>query len=288
MKKALFVGALIIAGCSGQPESKAPPFDTAAMDTLLSEAVSSGAHVGVSALVFDEGHTVYTGTFGQRDRERDLPVEMDTVFRIYSMSKPITSALILDLQEDGLLNVNDPVSKYIPELGTMMVASAGADGQTVLTPQTTPMTIKDLLLHRAGIGYGIFGPVNPAEEIYQKAELFKRDESLAVKMQKLSKLPLIAQPGEGWYYSYSIDVLGRVAEVATGENFGDLLATRIFKPLGMTDTGFEVREDQKERFASNYFLKDDNSYVVQDDGQKSPYLETATSREFSMSKPSKP
>ena len=275
MKNILLLSAFVLIGCAAQSNTEAPKFDTAAMDSLLSEAVSSGAHVGVSALVYDEGQTVYTGTFGQRDRERNKPVEMDTVFRIYSMSKPITSALILDLQEDGLLDLNDPVSKYVPELENMMVASAGEDGEPVFTPQATPMTIKDLLLHRAGIGYGIFGPVNPAEEIYQKAELFKRDESLDVKMQKLSKLPLIAQPGDGWYYSYSIDVLGRVAEVATGKNFGDLLDTRIFQPLDMNDTGFEVREDQKERFASNYFLKDDNSYVVQDDGQKSPYLKPA-------------
>lgn len=269
------LGAIILAGCTAQLKTAVPHFDKAAMDTLLSEAVSTGTHVGVSALVFDEGQTVYTGAFGQRDRERDQPVELDTVFRIYSMSKPITSALILDLQEDGLLNLDDPVTKYIPELSNMMVVSTSEDGKPVYSPQTVPMTVKDLMLHRAGIGYGIFGPVNPIEEIYAKAGLFKRDESLSVKMAKLAKLPLLAQPGEGWYYSYGIDVLGRVAEVAAGESFDELLATRIFKPLGMTDTGFEVRDGQKERFASNYMLKDDNTYMLIEDGQNSPFLETA-------------
>lgn len=275
MKKLMMFGAIILAGCATQSKTIAPDFDKAAMDTLLSEVVSSGTHIGVSALVFDEGETVYTGAFGQRDRERDQPLELDTVFRIYSMSKPITSALILDLQEDGLLNLDDPVTKYIPELGAMMIASAAEDGKPVFTPQTTPMTVKDLMLHRAGIGYGIFGPVNPIEEMYEKASLFTRDEGLTAKMEKLSKLPLIAQPGEGWYYSYGIDVLGRVAEIASEENLDELLETRIFNPLGMTDTGFQVRDDQKERFASNYLLKDDNTYVLLEDGQTSPYLEPA-------------
>jgi CubicO group peptidase (beta-lactamase class C family) len=275
MKKLLMFGAIILAGCATQYEISTPQFDQAAMDTLLSEAVSSGTHVGVSALIFDEGQTVYTGAFGQRDQERDQPVELDTVFRIYSMSKPITSALILDLQEDGMLNLDDPVMKYIPELGGMMVASVGEDGKPVFTPQTTPMTVKDLMLHRSGIGYGIFGPVNPIEEMYEKASLFTRDEGLSKKMEKLSKLPLIAQPGEGWYYSYGIDVLGRIAEIASGESLDELLENRIFKPLEMTDTGFQVREDQKPRFASNYLLKDDNTYVLLEDGQTSLYLEPA-------------
>ena len=275
MKKLLLLGALVAAGCAAQSETQTPTFDTVAMDALLSDAVSSGAHVGVSALIYDEGKTVYTGAFGLRDRERNQPVEMDTVFRIYSMTKPITSALILDLQEDGLLNIADPVSKYIPELANMKVASADADGNPVFSPQATPMTIEDLLLHRAGIGYGIFGPVNPVETMYEKADLFSRNEPLSTKMTKLSKLPLIAQPGDGWYYSYSIDVLGRIAEIVAGKSLGELMAARIFTPLGMTDTGFDVRDDQKPRFASNYFLTDDKIYVLQDDGQKSPYSDPA-------------
>ena len=275
MKKLLLLGAIALASCAAQTESDAPTFDKTAMDALLSDTIANGTHVGVSALVFDEGQTVYTGAFGLSDREREKPVELDTVFRIYSMTKPITSALILDLQEDGLINLDDPVAKYIPELDGMMVASAGEDGKPVFTPQTTPMTVKDLMLHRAGLGYGIFGPVNPIEEMYEKSALFTRDEDLATKMAKLSKLPLVAQPGEGWYYSYGIDVLGRVAEVAAGKNFGDLMSERIFKPLGMKDTGFQVREDQKDRFASTYFLKDDNSYVLMEDSQTSPFLEPA-------------
>lgn len=277
MKYTLLLSALLFWGCAAQsdissPASAVPDFDTAAMDTLLSGAVERGEQVGVSALVFDEGHTVYSGAFGLRDRERNLPVDMDTVFRIYSMTKPITSAVIMDLQEEGLLNLDDPAAKYIPELAQMMVISAGEDGTPVFAPQDPPMTIKDLMLHRSGIGYGIFGPVNPVEVAYGKAGLFDPSEDLSVKMTKLSKLPLLAQPGDGWYYSYSIDVLGRVAEIVTEKSLGEIMQDRIFEPLGMSHTGFYVKPDQAANFVSNYTRLEDGSFVLQDDAQTSPYL----------------
>ncbi|NNE57052.1 MAG: beta-lactamase family protein [Hellea sp.] len=260
--------AAMLAACQTTPVNN---FDVAAMDSLLSGAVDSGEIIGVSALVFDEGQVVYENAFGLRDRERGDPVELDTVFRIYSMSKPITSALIMDLVEEGKISLDDPVSKYIPELADMQVAGVDDNGTPKLSAQTSPMTIEDLLLHRAGLGYGIFGPMNPVEELYEKAGLFEQGEDLSAKMQKLSRLPLVAQPGDGWYYSYSIDVLGRVAEVVTDEKFSDLLQDRIFDPLGMKDTGFYVRPDQKPRFASNYALTE-NGFVLQEDGQTSEFL----------------
>jgi CubicO group peptidase (beta-lactamase class C family) len=242
------------------------------MDSLLAGAIDSGAHVGVSALVYDEGRVVYKNAFGMADRERGYPASVDTVWRIYSMTKPVTAALIMDLREDGLLELEDPVSKHIPELANMQVLSLGEDDRPKLTPQARPMTIKDLLLHRAGMGYGIFGEINPVESAYTKAGLFKPDEGLDVKMQKLAKLPLLAQPGDGWYYSYSIDVLGRIAEVVTGERLGDLMQRRVFGPLGMSETSFRVRPSQKERFATNYFLDDEGNYSVQEESQTSPFL----------------
>ena len=276
MKYSLLLSAFILlTGCKADDVASAKyegVVENARMDTMLSSAISSGEHVGVSALVFDEGKVVYTGAFGMADRERKVPVAMDTVFRIYSMTKPITSAVIMDLQEEGKLDINDPVSKYIPELANMQVISAGEDGKPVFMPQTTPMTVKDLLLHRAGIGYGIFGDANPVETAYGKAGLFEPSESLAVKMTKLSKLPLLAQPGDGWYYSYGIDVLGRIIEVTDGKTLGESFNARIFGPLGMSETSFTVRADQKARFASNYYLKDDGTYVVGEDSQTSPFL----------------
>lgn len=249
----------------------APAFDVAAMDRFLSGAVEDGSVIGVSALVFDEGEVVYTGTYGLGDRERGVPVTEDTVWRIYSMTKPITSVVIMDLVEEGKLSLSDPASKYIPALGQMMVASMGEDGTPKFEPQINPMTIEDLLLHRSGLAYGIFGG-NPIEDAYIAANLLDPTETLAVKIDRMGALPLVAQPGAVWYYSLSIDVLGRIAEVVTGQDFDEVMAERVFEPLGMTETGFYVRPDQKERFVSNYVLQPDGSFNLYEDGQTSPYL----------------
>lgn len=250
---------------------EAPAFDTAAMDTLLSAAVTDGDVIGVSALVFDGGQTVYQGEFGLGDRERGVAVTPDTLWRIYSMTKPITSVVIMDLIEEGALSLDDPAAKYIPALGQMQVASLGEDGQPVFTAQTNPMTIEDLLLHRSGLAYGIFGG-NPIEEAYIAANLLDPTETLEAKINRMGGLPLVVQPGTAWYYSLSTDVLGRVAEVVTGQTLDEVMAERVFEPLGMVDTGFYVRPDQQDRFVSNYVLQADGSYVLYEDGQDSPYL----------------
>lgn len=237
---------------------------------MLSEAVESGEVIGVQALVFDEGQTVYRGMYGLGDRERNVPVAEDTVYRVYSMTKPMTAALIMDLIEEGKLNLSDPASKYVPQLANMKVASLDANGIPQYIDQARPMTIEDLLLHRAGLSYGIFG-VGPIEQAYQKAGLFNSKETVADQMDKLGGLPLLGQPGEQWFYSFSIDVLGVIAEVVTEQTLGEALQARFLGPLGMTETSFQVRPDQKPRFVSNYLLQEDGSYVLADDGQTSDY-----------------
>ncbi|WP_416879006.1 serine hydrolase domain-containing protein [Litorimonas sp.] len=277
MKKTLLLltSALII-GCSAQSEDvserAAPEFDTAAMDSLLSGAVEEGKVIGVSALVYDEGQIVYENAFGLGDRERDVALTEDSVFRIYSMTKPMTSAVIMDLVEEGKIALNDPVSDYVPQIGQMKVATLGESGAVSFEPQAVPMTIKDLLLHRGGLAYGIFGQANPIEKAYMDADIFNLEEDLEAKMDKLAQLPLHSQPGTGWYYSFSIDVLGRIIEVVTGKNYGDVMQERLFDPLGMTETGFYVTPDQKPRFVSNYLLQEDESFVVAEDGQTSTFL----------------
>ena len=278
MKFLLKLSAICLMSCSAatSPSTKAnliPQFDKKAMDTLLSTAVEKGDAIGTSALVFHKGQTVYTGTFGLGDRERKVPVTMDTVWRIYSMTKPVTSVIIMDLQEEGKLNLSDPASKYIPELANMQVAKMDENGTPSFEPQTRPITIEDLLLHRSGLGYGIFGPINPIAEAYEKAGLFTPEENLQTKMTKLSRLPLMFQPGDAWYYSYSIDVLGRIAEVIEGQSLGEIMDERIFTPLGMAETGFRVRSDQKARFVSNYYINRDGAFTLAEDGQSSPYLD---------------
>ncbi len=263
-----------LAACSPPSTAEAPPptpsFDTVAMDAMLSEAVESGEVIGVQALVFDEGQTVYRGMYGLGDRERNVPVAEDTVYRVYSMTKPMTSALIMDLVEEGKLKLSDPASKYVPQLANMKVASLDANGVPQYADQARPMTIEDLLLHRAGLAYGIFG-VGPIEQAYQKAGLFNSKETVADQMDKLGALPLLGQPGEQWFYSFSIDVLGVIAEIVTEQTLGEALQERFLGPLGMTETSFQVRPDQKPRFVSNYLLQEDGSYILADDGQTSDY-----------------
>ena len=247
-------------------------FDVSAMDGLLSSAVERGDVLGVQALVFDEGQTVYRNSFGLADRERNVAVKSDTVYRVYSMTKPVTSALIMDLIEEGKLNLSDPASNYIPQLAKMKVVSLGADRQPKFLDQTRPMTIEDLLLHRAGMAYGIFGG-NPIEEAWKAAGLLAPQNSTADMMDKLTELPLVGQPGEQWFYSYSIDVLGRIAEILTGQTLGEAMKDRFFDPLGMTETSFKVSAALKPRFASNYFLQGDGSFVLAEDGQTSPFTQ---------------
>jgi CubicO group peptidase (beta-lactamase class C family) len=271
MRKFLLLASTsLLLACGGE---KAPDFDTQAMDTLLSAAVESGDVIGVSALVFDEGQTVYKGAFGLGDRERDTPLTEDSVFRIYSMTKPITSVVIMDLVEEGKISLSDPASKFIPELGNMKVASLTEDGTPQFTNPKTPITVRHLLLHKAGMGYGIFGPVNPVETAYMQAGLFEPSEDLSVKMTKLSQLPLLVEPDTAWFYSYSIDVLGRIIEVVEGESLGEVFKARIFDPLGMDETSFRVREDQKARFISNYALNAEGVFTLAEDGQSSPFLD---------------
>ena len=240
------------------------------MDALLSGAVDRGDVIGVQALVFDEGKVVYRNQFGLADRERNTPVADDTVYRIYSMTKPVTSALIMDLVEEGKLKLSDPASKYIPQLARMKVVSLGADGKPNFAAQARPMTVEDLMLHKSGMAYGIFGG-NPIEDAWAKADLFNAQTSMADTMDKLPALPLLGQPGEQWSYSFSIDALGRIAEIVTKQSLGEAMKTRFFDPLGMSETAFRVSPDLKPRFASNYLLQRDGSFALQDDGQTSPF-----------------
>ncbi|MEL6506912.1 MAG: serine hydrolase domain-containing protein [Pseudomonadota bacterium] len=264
---------LTLAACSHKDSAIAPPtpgatsFDRDGLDALLTASIEDGTHVGVSALVFDDGQIVYRGQAGFADRERGLPMAQDTVVRIYSMTKTVTSAMAMDLVEEGLLGLDDLVTDYVPGLGQMQVVSVDNEGAVSLAPQATPMTIKDLLLHRAGLGYGIFGPINPVEEQYGAANLFDPNETSTEKMEKLAKLPLVAQPGTGWYYSVSIDVLGHIIETVTGKRLGTVMAERLFDPCGMDQTGFSVREDQRARFASTYLLNEDGTISLAEDAQ---------------------
>ncbi len=275
MKYLLLASACCLAACSAQlTDGRYDPvdFDPAPLDARLSQAVESGEVIGVSALVWDEGREVYNAQYGLGDRERGTEVTEDTVWRIYSMTKPMTSAVIMQLVEEGKVSLDDPVSKFIPSFADVKVARLGADGAPEMVAPDSPPTVAHLLTHTAGLGYGIFGEVSPTEAMYVRADLFKAGESLEAKVDRIAGLPLLGQPGEQWFYSASIDVLGRIIEVVDGASLGEAMKVRLFDPLGMSETSFVVRPDQKARFVSNYGLAPSGDFVLMEDGQTSPFL----------------
>jgi CubicO group peptidase (beta-lactamase class C family) len=207
----------------------------AALKSRMARFVDSGQRAGIVYAVARDGRLVALEALGQRDLERRLPMEPDTAFRIYSQTRAITASATLGLVEQGKLGLDDPVAKYIPEIGRMRVLQAGSTTQT--EPQRQPMTVRHLFTYTAGLGYA---PDWPPQLDVQPSAILPLDGTLADGMRQLARLPLLTQPGEKWRYGFSGDVLGRVAEVASGQPLDQFLQRRLFTPLGMRHTGFWV------------------------------------------------
>jgi CubicO group peptidase (beta-lactamase class C family) len=206
---------------------------------------------GIVTLIARAGKVVDVHASGFQDVESRTPMKTDTIFRIASMSKPIASVAVMMLYEEGKLLLTDPVSKYIPAFRSSVVMAA--DGTT--TPARRGITIRDLLSHRSGITYGFLNG-GAVGNVYRKEGILDgltiMPTSLAEAIDKLAAAPLVSQPGAAWNYSLSTDVLGRVVEVVSGKPFDVLLRERIFTPLGMTDTSFDVPDTKVARFATAY------------------------------------
>ncbi|MEL7500112.1 MAG: serine hydrolase domain-containing protein [Planctomycetota bacterium] len=224
----------------------------AAVDELLESAVEDEKVIGHSALIFHQGKEIYYGDFGDRNARKSLPLQRDTIFRIYSMSKPITSVATMQLVEQGKIDLDAPISKYIPALGKVKVYD---DGE--LVDANREMTPRDLLRHTSGLTYGFFGNTE-VDQQYRKKGIMITDTNIEGTVEKLSTVPLLHQPGERFHYSVSTDVLGRLVEVASGERFDDYLKKNIFDPLKMNDTFFTVPKDKQERFSQIYQGRDGN------------------------------
>ena len=225
---------------------------------------------GLLTMVARNGEVIHFETYGKRDIEKDLDMEHDTIFRIYSMTKPITSVAVMMLYEEGHFRLNDPVHLYIPEFKDVMVYDEEAsDGSNRVKPEQ-PMTIRHLLTHSSGLTYGIFGNT-PVDMLYRQAQIFNPERDLQAMVKKLAELPLLFHPGDRWNYGVSTDVLGYLVEVVSGKSLGEYFEERIFGPLGMHDTGFFVPEEKLDRFASNYTYAPDGSLILQDGGTSSSY-----------------
>lgn len=219
------------------------------IDERMREAVDAGVMVGGHGLIARHGKIVYDQVWGDADREAGVPITRDTLYRIYSMSKPVTTVALLMLYEEGHFLLNDPIDRYLPEFGDLQVLQTNPDGEESYAPARTP-TIRDLMRHTAGFRYGLFGDT-AVDQRYLQAELFL-SPTLAEFSERLAQLPLSAQPGTRWQYSVSVDIQGRLIEAITGQSLGEFLRERIFEPLGMNDTSFVVPPQKRPRLAQLY------------------------------------
>jgi CubicO group peptidase (beta-lactamase class C family) len=206
---------------------------------------------GIVMLTARHGKIVDSDVYGVQDLAAGTPLTRDTIFRIYSMSKPITGVAMMMLYEEGKWRAADPLSKYIPEFSDLKVyGGAAADGTPILKAPAHAPTVGELMSHMAGFTYGFFGS-GPVDKMYLAGHPLSAP-SLQGFITKLSTLPLAYEPGEGWVYSVSVDVQGYLVEKLSGQAFPDFVRTRIFEPLGMADTGFAVPESKLSRLATVY------------------------------------
>jgi CubicO group peptidase (beta-lactamase class C family) len=223
------------------------------LDDHFRRYVDDGLLKGWLLTVTRHGKLVHTASYGQRDAEAGLPVEPDTLWRIYSMTKPVTSVAAMMLYEQGAFELTDPVSRFIPSFKHLRVFTGGSDQRPVTVPATEPVRIWHLLTHTSGLTYG-FHRTHPVDGMYRAAgfDLGLRPGTLEEACDIWDSLPLLFQPGTEWNYSVATDVLGRVVEVAAGQPLDEFFAQRILGPLGMTDTAFYVEPDELGRLAALY------------------------------------
>ena len=228
---------------------------------------------GLSVLVQRRGRIAFFDAAGMADAERASPMRRDTIVRIYSMTKPITSVAIMMLYEQGLFQLDDPISTYIPAFAQMRVLRPGASDVADTMPAERGITFRDLLSHTSGLTYG-FLEDSPLAALYRekKIDFGRGEDTLAAHVEKAAALPLVCQPGTGWNYSISTDVLGRLVEVLSGEPLDAFVEAHIFGPLGMTDTGFFVAQAKRDRFAACYGPSSTTGFRLLDDPTTSPFL----------------
>lgn len=275
----VLIVSLLLGACAGIPGTSpasagVSPEAIAKLDRTLKNEIAQGGLPGTVMLIYRNGQVVHFEANGMRDKEAGIPMTRDSIFRMASMTKPITSVAIMMLYEEGKIAIGDPVSKYLPEFKDMKVGVEGKDaaGNTVLnlvSPQR-PMTVQDLLRHTSGLSYGHRGRSSAlVKKAYVAAGEQSRDHTNAELVAKLAKTPLAFHPGTQWEYGRSTDVLGRIVEVVSGMTLGEFFQRRIFAPLGMVDTYFNVPPGKVARVAH-------------------PMIEPATGRRPNVVDPSKP
>ena len=232
------------------------------VDEVINTHIALGHMSGATALVARDGEVVHFGTYGKQNLETGADTQEDTIYRIYSMTKPITGVAMMMLYEEGKFKLTDPVEMYIPEFKDLQVfAGVNEDGSLKTEPQKQKMTILDLMRHTAGMTYGIFSDTPVDQALRAQMEAGAATVTNQSMLQSMAEVPLLFQPGTRWHYSLSVDVQGALVERLSGMTLGQFFETRIFEPLGMKDTGFWVPNKDMDRFAELYTFSQEGKLV---------------------------
>lgn len=241
----------------------------------MQKLVDEGRLAGIVTMVARHGKIVHFETFGHQEISSDTAMAKDSIFRIYSMTKPIAGVALMMLYEEGKFRLSDPVAKYIPEFADLKVAAGVGKNGPIVEDADHPMTIRELMSHTAGLTYGVFSG-SQVDDMYREAGVLDPNSTLKDMIDKLSKIPLRQQPGSLWHYSVAVDVQGYLVEVLSGKTFDVFLKENIFDPLGMNDSGFHVAEDKAGLFAQVYSYDDNNKLFAQEGfGGSRNYLKPA-------------
>lgn len=235
------------------------------LTTEMKAIAERGDVSGVVTMVARKGKVVHLQAAGKRELEGGTPMQKDSIFRIYSMSKPITGVAMMILLEQGKWQLNDPVSKYIPEFADLKVAKIDpANGAVTTVPANHPMTMRELMSHSGGLTYGFFGNT-AVDKQYVENKVFDQSQPMQAFIERLGKTPLLFQPGERWHYSVSVDVQGYLVEKLSGQPFPEFLQEHVFGPLKMVDTAFYVPAAKMNRFVEFYYRGKDGKSVKHPD-----------------------
>lgn len=253
-------------------------------DHLQKNYIDPGKIAGCQVMVARHGHQAYFRSFGDMDRERGKAMRDDAIFRIYSMTKPITSVALMQLYEKGLFQLNDPVSRVFPSWKNHQVWVSGDGDDMVTEAPRRPVSFRDMLCHTGGLTYGSMLAMlgapdsgNPVDKAYATHNVRRGDgQTLGDFIQALGKVPLRYQPGERWQYSVSTDVCGALVEALSGMPLDEYFQKHIFEPLGMVDTAFDVPDSKLDRFAANYRRGPDKTLQKIDDPETSTYRKKPT------------